>query len=194
MTDFNKLKNFKGKISSKWIVPDNYRRWIAGSNKLLKLYYRLINSGLLWPDLINELQKVVVAWEEIGVSKYMDKINPQYFTEFAEIKSFDVTRHLAFQKNIRQLLGNDKVETFVEETREHTKTERCHFCNVKLVYPSYILHRFQTEIIHKSEAVGVMCLHHFVGKLQKLIQKDELKQLLEDINKVGQPAVLAGSI
>jgi len=183
MTNFQKLKDFKGKIASKWLVPTTYRKWVAGANKLLKLHYRLINTGLLWPNLVQQLQAAIVAWGTIGIAKYKAKINPQYFTEFDEIKKFNITQFIAFQKNILSLLGNDKVETFVEETRERKKGLRCHFCRCQLVFPAYVVHRVAGEEVQRSESVGIICLHHVHGKLQKLLEKQELQQILESVKK-----------
>ena len=190
MTDFQKLKDFKGKIASKWMVPDTHRRWICGANKLLKLHYRLMSTGLLWPDLIQQLQAAITAWETIGQAKYSTKINQQYWTEFADVKKFNITQFIAFQKNIASLLGNDKVETFVEETRERVNGFRCNICRSQLVFPAYVIHRLAGEEIHRSNPTGIMCLHNLHGKLQKLIAKQELQDLLSSIEKMN-PKVAA---
>jgi len=183
-TNFEKLKSFKGKIATKWMVPDTFRRWACGANKLLKLHYRLVNTGLLWPDLVRQLQAAVAVWEAIGASKYHSKINTQYFVEFEEVRKFNITQFIVFQKNIASLLGNDKVETYVEETREHKDGLQCHFCRSRLVYPAYVVHRLAGEEIQRSESIGIMCLHHIHGKLQKLMEKAELQAILESIKKM----------
>jgi hypothetical protein len=178
VTDFDKIRQFNGKIASKWQPPDSYRRWAAGANKLLKLYYRMRNSGLLWPELIDQLKKATDAWQQVGDIRYKNQVDPQYYIEFSEIQKFDVVNYLTFQKNIIKLLGEDKGQTFTEETRDSTPGTRCHFCRTALVKPSYIVHRVGPEIVHKSDPIGIQCLHAYTGKLKKLVEMPELANLL----------------
>lgn len=185
MTDFDKIRQFNGKIASKWRAPDNYRRWAVGANKLLKLYYRMRNSGLLWPDLIDQLKKATDVWQQVGDTRYKSQVDPQYYIEFAEIQKFDVVNYLTFQKNIIKLLGEDKGQTFTEETRDSTPGTRCHFCRTQLVKPSYIVHRVGPEVVHKSEPIGIQCLHAYTGKLKKLVEMPELSNLLATATTVS---------
>lgn len=184
MTNFDKIRNFNGKIASKWKEPDTFPRWVAGANKLLKLHYRMQNSGLLWPELVAQLKTAAAAWEAIGDQKYSTKIDPQYATEFQQIQDFDPIRHLAFQKNIVKLLGEDKGQTFVEETRERTENTRCHFCRAALVKPAYIVHRIGPEVVHKSDPIGIQCLHNYTGKLKKLVEMSSLTVVLSSVQEV----------
>ena len=178
MTNFDKIRTFNGKIAGKWMPPDNFRRWSAGANKLLKLHYRMMNSGLLWPELVTQLKDAIVAWEAIGVARYGSKIDPMYHVEFDGIKDFDVVRFLAFNKNIVKLLGDDKGQSFVEETRESHAGVKCQFCRAKLIKPAYIVRRIGPEVVHKSDPVGIMCLHSMHGKLKKLLELPTFTALL----------------
>lgn len=183
-TDFDKIRKFNGKIASKWKAPDSYPRWVAGANKLLKLYYRMQNSGLLWPALVTQLKDATHAWEQVGTTRYGSKIDLQYFVEFKEIQEFDPINYLAFQKNIVKLLGEDKGQTFVEETRERTEHTRCHFCRAALVKPAFIVHRIGPEVVHKSDPIGIQCLHAYTGKLKKLVEMPEFTSLLATVQEV----------
>lgn len=180
--DVTKLKAFQGSVLKNLKAPDTYRSYLATSKKVVKLYLRLHESQIFFPELVTSLKEVATVLKYLGATKFYDKVPDNLMSLLDEVIGFQVNRWIQFSKTTLKSL--DEVEVVIEESREKAKGHHCSFCKVSLTRPSYIVHRNETEVLHKSLPIGIKCLRSQQGKLNTFLNIQQVASVLNEIKEL----------
>lgn len=182
MKEFNltKLQSYKGSVLKELKAPDSYRSYAASCRKVIKLYLRIHQDQVFMDDLVSSIKDAASALRYIGVSTFMDKA-PQNLLEYLEeISTFNARRWLEFKTNLT--LG-EGTQVIIEESRERKQGTHCSLCRVSLSFPSYVVHRSESEVLHRSREIGIKCLRSQQGKLKAFLDTPQISSVLREIKQ-----------
>jgi hypothetical protein len=159
-----KLKQYKGGLVLNLKYPTERKHWVTGAKRILQFYFRVVNKQLWWRPMLTNLIKLADLWLQIGETKYKE----------LELEKFKWTEEFMYElkevvKGFVLKVLDDRAEMMLEESREKGRT-KCSICATVLVNPAYIVTRKAKEIVHKSQPIGIICLHHQQEKMEKLIK------------------------
>lgn len=177
--DFSKLRAYKGSVLREFKGPETYRSYIASCKKLVKVWLRIHESQIFFPELITSIKDAAGALRYIGLSQYQAKVPDNMISYLEEITTANTQRWLEF----KLALNLQNTEVIVEESREHVNGTHCAFCKIELHYPAFVVHRSESEVLHKSSPIGIRCLRAQQGKLQKLLNSDQMSRALSEIKE-----------
>lgn len=183
--DLNKLKAYKGSVLKDLKVPDSYRSFSATSKKVLRLYLRLHEDQLFFPQLVTDLKDIASTLRFIGVSKYFDKAPQNLIDALEEAATMNVDRWLQFKNNLTLGTGTEVV---LEEARERVPGTHCSLCRVSLAFPAYVVRRSEQVVLHRSAALGIKCLRAEQGRLKTFLESEQIASVLRDIKAAMVPA------
>lgn len=171
--NLSKVINFEGKVGQPLRAPDTFRRWSAGSKKLLRLWYRVKRDELWWPQLVKELAVATLVYKSIGEQMYAGKISadPTLYKELEAVLAWDTKKNLG--------------TTVIEETRDRVQGFRCAMCRTQLKFPAYVVTRQGQLVVNKSKATGIHCLRFAHGKLSKFLQSVELRDVVAKLQTIA---------
>jgi hypothetical protein len=178
--DFDKLNAFKGSVLKNLRVPDNYRSYSATCRKIIKLYMRLHYSQIFLPDLVGSVKQTASALRYLGVTRFKDKAPDNLIKYLSDIENANIERWLEMKHNLRY---KEDTEIVVEESREKIIGTHCNFCKVELHYPAFVIHRTDTEIVHKSLPIGIKCLRSQQGKLTAFLNAPQIVAVLNEMRE-----------
>lgn len=180
--DFNleKLEVFQGSVLKELKIPDTYKSYAATCRKVIKLYNRLHSDQLFYPELVSSVQSLASALRYVGISTFSDKAPDNLLDYLEDISTAKLDRYVEFKKALNM---NQTLEVVVEESRERIEGKRCSICRVCLHFPSYIVHRNEVEVLHRSAAIGVKCLRSSIGKVNKLLNSPQIISVLNEMKQ-----------
>lgn len=147
-----KISDYKGNVVTRWKVPRTKRQLTWTAIKLVRLYYRCKETGLLTNELISVLKEFIETMK--GRLVAVTVAHPEIAKGINEI---------------RNLTPHDlEEEIILEKIREH-RGEVCSLCGTDLRFPAFIAYRKGLQVIKYSRPVGIFCLKGTVGKLRNLI-------------------------
>lgn len=176
--DFSKLTNFKGSVLKPLKVPTSYRSYAATCRKIIKLHLRLHSDEVFFPELVDSLKKVAKVLHYVGRTEFKDKADNDLLDYLEEISSINIERWLQFK---HQVMARNTDTVIVEESRDHVKGTRCSMCRVHLEFPSYVIRRNETEVLHKSREIGIKCLRSQQAKLSKFLDSPQIVAVLNTL-------------
>lgn len=162
---FVKVTTYRGSVSARWRAPKTKRGVTGQMEKLLKLYHRCRQNGLLTRDMLAAIKNYASALKKLATALFV--VKPELFALLGEIEN---TKPEDLEEEI-----------VAEKVREHRRAV-CSFCKVDLVYPAYVVYRRGTEVVRVSEPVGIQCLKGLYGKLNDLAV--EIQARIEEIKLV----------
>ncbi len=167
-----KLKQYKGSLlSTRWKVPHSKRQFSHALNRVLKLYYSMLNRQLFYPDLVNAVKQVAIYFRLYIIKNRPDKML-YYLTELQSIIDFEPPFEFDRIEKVR-----------IKENK------RCSVCRCNLVYPAYLIYRTGNSIEVRSDPTGIFCLQQLHGYIEDF--KDSLKleweveEILEEVKEHG---------
>lgn len=176
--NFTKLHSYRGSVLKELKAPDSYRSYAATSRKVIKLYLRIHEDQIFLPELVSSIKDIASALRYIGVSTFMDKAPQNLLDYLEEISTFNSERWLAFKHNLT--LG-EGLQVIMEEARERKEGTRCSLCRVNLHFPSYVVHRTEAEVLHKSNPIGIKCMRQQQGRLKTFLETKQIASVLQEI-------------
>jgi len=165
----DKLKGFQGGLHLNLKAPTERKLWISGARKILQFHYRVQSRELYWIPMLNSLRRLMKLWESIGEKNYKAYQLEKY--EAAQVMLNELGNCAA--DVMYNMLNPDGTEKIIEETRV-VEPKKCSICSVVLTRPAYIVTRKGAERLHKSQPIGIYCLHAVHGKMDKLITTVEM--------------------
>lgn len=165
------ILNYKGNVVANWRVPKTRRQLTWTAVKLVRLYYRCKESGLLTNELIQVMQEFLEAFK--------DKLLA------VAVAHPEIARGI---KEIRSLRLHDLEEEIITEKVRRHEQAVCSLCRTNLRYPAYVVYRKGLEIVRVSNPVGIFCLKATAGKLKDLIVQVKVDASVQHSPK---PAVLS---
>lgn len=184
--NFEKLHKFNGSVLKDLRVPDNYRSYAATSRKIIKLYMRMHEEQVLYPELVNAVKEVAKLLKYLGTTTFKSKTPDNLIEYWDEIITFNLTRWLNLKHNMNLM---EDAEVTIEESRERKEGTHCAFCRVQLHFPAYVLHRTTEAIVHRSLPLGIKCLRTQIGKLNTFLNAP---QIVAAINAMQAQMVTVG--
>lgn len=177
-----KIQNYKGQVIAGWKAPKTKKQAGYAVEKLMKLFIRCRDCGLLTRELATAIKSYAEA-----------------LLELAQVKAWLIAKPWLVDalRDLRAIKIEDmQEEIVVEKMRKHTQAV-CSLCKIPLKYPAYIVYRKGTEIVKVSQSVGIFCLKSLCGKLNDLVTEiqAQIKQIeaLTEKNSSSKQAVHSAS-
>lgn len=178
--NFEKLRAYRGSVLKELKAPDNYRSYVATCRKLIKVYLRMHQDEIFYPELVSTIKEAASVLRFMGLSRYRIKVPDNLIDYLEEISTCNIKRWLEMKHN---LVINTETEVLVEETREKVNGTHCSFCKIELYFPSYVIHRTEEKILHKSSPIGIKCLRSQQGKLKKFLDGPQVVEVLQEMKE-----------